>query len=60
EEAVTGADIVVLITEWPEFTALDPDTVGSLVAQRVVIDGRNALDADAWKTAGWRYRGLGR
>ena len=60
EEAVAGADIVVLITEWPEFTALDPHTVGSLVAQRVVIDGRNALDPRAWKTAGWRYRGLGR
>ena len=60
EEAVTGADIVVLITEWPEFTALDPHTIGSLVAQRVVIDGRNALDPHTWTTAGWRYRGLGR
>ena len=60
EEAVTGADIVVLITEWPEFTGLDPHALGSLVAQRIVIDGRNVLDADTWRAADWRYRGLGR
>jgi len=60
EEAVAGADVVVLITEWPEFVGLDPDALGSLVAQRVVIDGRNVLDADAWRAAGWRFRGLGR
>jgi UDPglucose 6-dehydrogenase len=59
-EAAADADIVVLITEWPEFTALDPQELGVLVTQRVVIDGRNALDADRWRAAGWRFRGLGR
>ena len=59
-EAAADADIVVLITEWPEFTALDPEELGALVTQRVVIDGRNALDADRWRAAGWRFRGLGR
>ena len=60
DEAVTGADVVVLLTEWPEFTGLDPACVGSLVAHRRVIDGRNCLDRDAWRAAGWSYRGLGR
>ncbi len=57
---MAGADIVVLITEWPEFTGLDPHKVGELVSRRTIIDGRNALDADAWKAAGWRFRGIGR
>ncbi|WP_285113994.1 UDP-glucose/GDP-mannose dehydrogenase family protein [Leifsonia sp. fls2-241-R2A-40a] len=60
EEAVRDADVVLLITEWPEFTGLDPEALGALVAQRTVIDGRNALDPAAWRAAGWTYRGLGR
>ncbi|GAA4153821.1 UDP-glucose dehydrogenase family protein [Leifsonia shinshuensis] len=59
-EAAAGADIVVLITEWPEFTGLDPEELGALVSHRVVVDGRNALDAERWRSAGWRFRGLGR
>ncbi|MEV8214383.1 UDP-glucose/GDP-mannose dehydrogenase family protein [Leifsonia sp. NPDC077715] len=60
EEAVRDADIVLLITEWPEFTGLDPVSLGQSVAHRTVIDGRNALDPAAWRGAGWTYRGLGR
>lgn len=60
EAAVAGADVVVVLTEWPEFTGLDPACVGELVAHRRVIDGRNCLDVDAWRAAGWSYRGLGR
>ena len=60
EEAVRGADVILLITEWPEFTELDPAVVGELVAHRTVIDGRNALDPASWRAAGWTYRGLGR
>ena len=60
EEAVADADVVVLITEWPEFTGLDPEAVGRLVAHRRIIDGRNALDPAAWRAAGWEYLGLGR
>ena len=59
-EAARDADIVLLITEWPEFTSLDPHTLGDLVAHTTIIDGRNALNPDTWRTAGWRYRGLGR
>lgn len=58
--AATGADVVLLLTEWPEFVALDPTAIGEVVAVRTVIDGRNVLDPAAWRAAGWTYRGLGR
>jgi UDPglucose 6-dehydrogenase len=60
EDAVRDADVVLLITEWPEFTGLDPEALGGLAAHRTIIDGRNSLDRDAWRAAGWKYRGLGR
>lgn len=60
EEAVADAEVVVLITEWPQFTGLDPVAIAELVGHRRVIDGRNALDPAAWRAAGWEYRGLGR
>ena len=60
EEAVTGADVVVLLTEWDEFKAADPVRLAELVATRFIVDGRHALDADAYQAAGWDYRALGR
>ncbi len=58
-DAVEGTDLVLLLTEWEEFAALDPHELRALAAQPVVLDGRAFLDADAWRSAGWRYRGLG-
>jgi UDPglucose 6-dehydrogenase len=58
--ALTGADVVVLVTEWREYRELDPVAVGALVATRTIIDGRNCLDAAAWRAAGWTYLGMGR
>ena len=60
EETLTGADVVVLVTEWPSFRQIDPVWAASLVATPTIIDGRNTLDAAAWRAAGWRYIGLGR
>jgi UDPglucose 6-dehydrogenase len=60
DEALDGADAVVLLTEWKQYRALDPAAVGSRVAHPLVVDGRNALDAAAWRAGGWIYRGLGR
>ncbi|MGN6203525.1 UDP-glucose dehydrogenase family protein [Humibacter sp.] len=60
KDALRDADLVILVTEWPEYTGLDPVATRELVAQPIVIDGRNALDRDAWTAAGWRYRGMGR
>ena len=60
EAALAGADAVLLLTEWAQYRDLDPERVGALVAQRTVLDGRNALDRARWTGAGWRYRALGR
>src|SRR5262249_3326097 len=58
-EAVQGAHVVLLLTEWAEFTALTPDGIGTAVARRNIIDARNALDPRPWLEAGWNYRALG-
>jgi UDPglucose 6-dehydrogenase len=60
EEALRHADLVVLVTEWPEYVALDPAHVKRIARASTIIDGRNTLDAAAWKAAGWRYIGMGR
>jgi UDPglucose 6-dehydrogenase len=59
-EAARGADIVLHLTEWAEFVAMDPAVLSDVVAQRRIVDGRNALDPDTWRSAGWTYRALGR
>ncbi|WP_152352472.1 UDP-glucose dehydrogenase family protein [Brachybacterium subflavum] len=60
EEALAGAELVLLLTEWPLYRELDPARVGTLVAARRLIDGRNVLDLAAWRRAGWDASGLGR
>jgi len=60
DDALRDAEVVVLLTEWPEFVGLDPVRTGELVASRRMIDGRNSLDMAAWRSAGWEYTGLGR
>lgn len=58
--ACRDADVVLHLTEWPEFREIDPALLGRVVGERNVVDGRNCLDAQAWRDAGWTYRGLGR
>lgn len=60
QEALTGADLVLLLTEWKDYTQLDPASVVGLPLSPMVLDGRNALDPARWRAAGWTYRGLGR
>jgi UDPglucose 6-dehydrogenase len=60
EDSVRDADLVLHLTEWAEFRAVDPARLLPLVAQPRVLDGRNALDGGRWRAAGWRYRALGR
>jgi UDPglucose 6-dehydrogenase len=60
DEALAGADVTMLLTEWDEFRSMDPDEVRHKVAQRNIVDGRNVLDPVKWRKAGWRYRALGR
>jgi len=59
-EAAGGADAVVLVTEWPEFKQLDWAQVAERMRGTLLVDGRNALDADAVRAAGLVYEGVGR
>jgi UDPglucose 6-dehydrogenase len=58
--AAAGADLVLLLTEWREYVDLDPEELGEVVRHRRIVDGRNALDPERWRSAGWTYRALGR
>jgi UDPglucose 6-dehydrogenase len=59
-DCVDGADAIVLVTEWSEFKELDWDDVALRMDGSLVIDGRNALDAEAVRAAGLVYEGIGR
>ena len=59
-QALAGADAVLLLTEWQEYRDLDPVATASLVADKLLIDGRNVLTPQVWRAAGWTYRALGR
>jgi UDPglucose 6-dehydrogenase len=59
-DAVTGADVVALLTEWQEFRSADPDDLSALVSHRRIVDGRHALDAADFRSKGWEFRALGR
>jgi len=60
DEACDRADVVLVLTEWNEFRELDPARLASVVRHPRMIDGRNCLDPEAWRSAGWEYRGFGR
>ncbi|GGH41128.1 UDP-glucose dehydrogenase family protein [Microbacterium album] len=60
EQALAGAEAVVLVTEWAEYRQLDPETTAALVSRPVIFDGRNVLDPAEWRAAGWSYTGMGR
>ncbi|MEH0110263.1 UDP-glucose/GDP-mannose dehydrogenase family protein [Tersicoccus sp. MR15.9] len=60
DAALAGADAVLLLTEWKQFTGLDPEATGALVRARRILDGRNVLVPATWRAAGWTYRALGR
>jgi UDPglucose 6-dehydrogenase len=60
EQAVEGADAVILVTEWPEFAELDWKSLAGRMSQPVVIDGRNFLDPERIREAGFAYEGIGR
>ena len=62
EEALEGAEIVIVATEWKQFQELDPVAARKLVAgdNPTVLDGRNCLPRKEWEAAGWNFLALGR
>jgi UDPglucose 6-dehydrogenase len=59
-EACRDADLVLHLTEWPEFRTINPTDLDGVVNGQRIFDGRNVLDLDAWRSAGWTARALGR
>ena len=59
-DACKDADIVLHLTEWPEFRDLRPADLDDVVATKRILDGRNCLQADLWRDAGWELRSMGR
>ena len=55
-----GADALAVLTEWPEFAGVDVADISSLMKSKSVVDGRNVLNPESWKSAGFAYRGVGR
>ena len=60
EDALTAADLIVLATEWTQYTHCDPVWAATLVNGRNIVDGRNALNPKAWREAGFTYAAIGR
>ncbi|AKH86691.1 UDP-glucose 6-dehydrogenase [Streptomyces sp. CNQ-509] len=60
EDALRGTDLVLHLTEWPEFRALDAGQLAQVVSRPHLIDGRNTLDPVPWRAAGWTFRAMGR
>jgi UDPglucose 6-dehydrogenase len=60
DDAVAGAEAVVLLTEWQEYRELDPVALAGRVRHPILVDGRNCLDVERWTAAGWRMLAPGR
>lgn len=59
-DALAGADVVLHLTEWDDYRAIDPVRAAESVTRPWLVDARNALDSEAWRAAGWTVRQLGR
>jgi UDPglucose 6-dehydrogenase len=58
-DAAQGADVVLHLTEWADYRAIDPAILGSVVNRRYLVDARCVLDAGSWRAAGWDVSVLG-
>ena len=59
-DACRDADVLAVLTEWPEFSGVDVNDVAAAMKSLSVVDGRNVLNPETWKSAGFAYRGVGR
>ncbi len=60
EQALEGADALLLVTEWKRFWNPDPEQLKHRLKQAVIFDGRNIYDPEQMRQAGFRYFGIGR
>lgn len=58
-QAVEGADLVILLTEWSAFRNMLPEDIQHLVSRKNIIDARNVLDISIWEEQGWQVAALG-
>jgi UDPglucose 6-dehydrogenase len=59
-EAVTGADAAVIVTEWPQLADIISPQIRDAMARPLIVDGRNLLDPEQARAAGFAYEGIGR
>ncbi|MFF2361122.1 UDP-glucose dehydrogenase family protein [Streptomyces sp. NPDC058122] len=59
-KACERADVVLHLTEWPQYRDLDPAALATVVRSPVLVDARNTLDPERWSSAGWALHALGR
>lgn len=59
-DAIKDSDLILHLTEWKDYRQIDPIAISAIVKRKVIIDGRNVLDRDKWRNAGWRIHALGR
>jgi UDPglucose 6-dehydrogenase len=57
-EAASGADVVLVLTAWPEFAGISPATTGAVAASMTVVDACQGIDGAAWQQAGWNVVSL--
>ncbi|MGP5164283.1 UDP-glucose dehydrogenase family protein [Arthrobacter rhombi] len=60
ESAVEGSELLILLTEWTVYTSADPKTWGASVHSKIILDGRNVLDVESWRSSGWLVKAMGR
>lgn len=60
DEAMRGGEVLVILTEWPEFRSLDFEQVKELLSGSAIVDTRNLLDPQSVRAAGLSYDGVGR
>jgi UDPglucose 6-dehydrogenase len=59
-DTITGADALLVVTEWPEFRTPEFDKISSLLKNKVIFDGRNVFEPDQMQELGFDYYSIGR
>jgi UDPglucose 6-dehydrogenase len=56
--AAAGADVIAVVTAWPEFAEAGAGEVAAVVGGMVIVDACQGIDANAWRAAGWQVTSL--